>query len=175
MRKLDLGDVDALFTEIICRTAPGPVTSIPSLLAQLLVLATEAEDVSVAKSKCKQFFDCSDVVLVPLYAGGHWTLLVFERSSPSVNIAQRRAVREEMFDEPEPLNQDGSIGCGSCRYGDTGCQLCEKVKCHKHMKKLYEAEVANTNGRISIMNIQVIHLLFCFLYYEALGQIASAQ
>ena len=128
---MDEADVDALGSEAIWRIGSSRVIVLPSLLVVTMLIATETAEKQHATDQIKEYQKRADVLLVPIVTSSHWVLLALESGSPAVLPKDRKAMQKPMdvdVIDPVPLEPGGKVGCGQCRYTDSGCTACEKNK-----------------------------------------------
>ncbi len=70
-----------------------------------------------------------DMVLVPLRAGGHWTLLVLEKENyPRVGPVCPEPEAALADSGKEVQGQEAVYGCGCCDHAPSGCAFCNPAK-----------------------------------------------
>ena len=120
--ELDCHQMDLGLWEILWRLLPGKATICPSQLTQVLVAAkpdSMLEEEVEPLSEWLEIFRRSDLVLVPILAGGHWTLLVCRRHIRSEPPALQAAA------STMPGLSSTVTGCDKCN--GAGCLRCDPV------------------------------------------------
>ena len=124
---MDLGAMDCLACEALWRIGAETATVLPTVLVQTLVLADTVEDIDLHKAIVEDYFKRSDLILVPITQGGHFTLLACEAVEQSRPHNEKPALRPTpQTTAPRPIHEH--IGCGKCDYNAAGCGWCEHGK-----------------------------------------------
>ena len=97
-RWLDQSDLDCLGAEAAWRTGASRRVVLPSMLVNLLLLATTDADMNLARTQMKDYASRADVLLVPIVQAKHWVLLVLECAEQSTEFKDRRAFHEPAID-----------------------------------------------------------------------------
>ncbi len=134
---IDTADVDAIFAETVWRTGSGMrIAVVPPISTETALLADSPQEIKVARDALDEFFCRNDLVLAPLVAGGHWVLLCFESSAPSVALEDRPALKPEEHGDVGPVDEFlALIGCAKCGWSDSGCAACERSKLHRRERR----------------------------------------
>ena len=137
---LDMHQMDLGLWELIWRLLPGKATLCPSQLTGLVATMGPAQELpEEERASLLQWlspFYRSDMVIVPVLAGGHWTLLVCLRKERS-HLPVLTLGSSSSTSSSQGLELPGAqtaLGCAKCE--GSGCLLCCPEKSAAYQKKL---------------------------------------
>jgi hypothetical protein len=125
--------------EILWRLIPDRALVVPPYLSTMCAVhcakdwAGDAPEGHHLVQKLQDYANRARLLLLPILAGGHWTLLALQRVGGEADKVT-----------PPALTTDEAkgFGCRRCRHAPGGCMACDPDKANKHVKRLEAEEKA---------------------------------
>jgi hypothetical protein len=150
--------------EILWRLLPDRALVVPPYLSSFSAMhcakdwAGAAPEGQHLVAKVQDYAKRARLLLLPILAGGHWTLLVLQRVGGEAVVVTSPALTSDAAT---------GFGCGKCKYNSGGCMACDSDKATRYLNKS-EAEAKALDPCTNLDPLPPCEWWDC-RYYDSLG------
>ena len=150
--------------EILWRLLPDRALVVPPYLSSFSAMhcakdwAGAAPEGQHLVANVQDYAKRARLLLLPIIAGGHWTLLVLQRVGGEAVVVTSPALTSDAAT---------GFGCGKCKYNSGGCMACDSDKATRYLNKS-EAEAKALDPCTNLDPLPPCEWWDC-RYYDSLG------